>query len=1406
MKSAPNRRFWRPVAFVALVVATLVAMAGSALAVTEPNVEPPPDIQPNDGALQAYCDENYPGTTGIVFSTGSATTNSQGELTKTEAGYTLTWVEAIEGDDFDIRVVSVTEAGDTEHLSFSLVVTFLGGNDANGYAYEEPISSDELIVDGSNGNNITFFGFCAITTGEIKVEKVTDPAGSTDTFDFTASWDGDGFSLSDGGSENSGPLEEGTYSVAETVPDGWDLTSATCDNGDDPGAINLEIGDTIICTFMNQADANIIVEKQTNPDGSTQEFTFTTSYGDDFNLTDGQTNDSGDLDPGTYSVAETVPDGWALDSVECSDGSNPGAISLQAGETVTCVFNNQQNSNIIVEKQTNPDGSPQLFTFTTDYGDDFQLADGQTNDSGNLDPGTYSVAETVPDGWSLESVECSDGSDPGAIALAAGETVTCVFTNEQDSVIIVEKETDPDGSTQPFTFTTDYGDDFQLADGETNNSGDLDPGTYSVAETVPDGWELDSATCDDGSDPGAIALAAGETVTCTFYNQADANIIIAKQTDPDGSTQEFTFVTSYSPIVPLADGQTNDSGDLDPGTYSVAEIVPDGWALTSEECDDGSDPGAIDLQAGETVTCVFTNTQDGRIIVEKQTDPADSPQEFTFTTSYGDDFVLTDNGTNDSGNLAPGTYSVAEIVPDGWELDSVECSDGSDPEAISVQPGETVTCVFNNQADANIIVEKQTNPADSPQEFTFTTSYGDDFVLTDNGTNVSGDLDPGTYSVAETVPDGWELDLVVCSDGSDPGAIALAAGETVTCTFYNEADAGIVVQKQTEPDGSTQAFDFSSTYGADFQLADGESNASGDLDPGTYSVAETVPDGWELTSAECSDGSSPGSISLQAGETVVCVFTNTQDGQIVVEKQTNPDGSTQPFTFTTDYGDDFQLADGETNNSGNLAPGTYSVAETVPDGWALESATCDDGSDPGAIDLAAGELVTCVFTNIQDGQIVVEKRTLPTGSPQTFTFTTDYGDDFQLADGETNNSGNLAPGTYSVAETVPDGWALESATCDDGSDPGAIDLAAGELVTCVFTNIQDGQIVVEKQTNPDGSTQPFTFTTDYGDDFQLADGETNNSGNLAPGTYSVAETVPDGWDLTSAECDDDSDPGAIDLGPGETVTCTFTNTQRGMVELTKLNNGLEETTVEWTFTLTGPEVDTSDTTPPALLDFGGAKLIPGETYTVCETGIPAGWATEWTVDGVVVEPYDNGSIENDTLCVDFTVEPGQTLGIVVNNVPPPGGGQRTPGYWKNWNECSPGRQADTAERNGGAEAGFYLLEDVLPMTVGDLVLDDCEDARNLLDRRELDGRNKKRASDAAYYLASHLIAAQANVEAGASVCLEVSNAIAEANALLSIIGFDGTSSYLPPKKNGADRRLALELAALLDAYNNGDIC
>jgi hypothetical protein len=193
-----------------------------------------------------------------------------------------------------------------------------------------------------------------------------------------------------------------------------------------------------------------------------------------------------------------------------------------------------------------------------------------------------------------------------------------------------------------------------------------------------------------------------------------------------------------------------------------------------------------------------------------------------------------------------------------------------------------VTCTFTNTKLATLTIVKNTVGGDGSFDFTSQTLTPASFSLT----TVSGtaqqsfnNLKPGTYDVSETVPAGWDLTNAVCSNGSSPSSIGLAAGENVTCTFVNTKQASLTVVKNTA--GGDGSFDFTSQTltPASFSLTTVSGTAQqsfNNLKPGTYDVSETVPSGWLLTSATCSDGSDPNSISLAAGENVTCTFVNSR--------------------------------------------------------------------------------------------------------------------------------------------------------------------------------------------------------------------------------------------------------------------------------------------------------------------------------------------------------------------------------------------------------------------------------------------------------------------------------------------------------------------------------------------------
>jgi uncharacterized repeat protein (TIGR01451 family) len=470
-------------------------------------------------------------------------------------------------------------------------------------------------------------------------------------------------------------------------------------------------------------------------------------------------------------------------------------------------------------------------------------------------------------------------------------------------------------------------------------------------------------------------------------------------------------------------------------------------------------------------------------------------------------------------------------------------------------------------SESKIIVRKITHPAGDAQSFSFTSDFMGSFSLTHGQEQASGDLEPGTYSVSETPVEGWDLIAAVCDDGSSPSAIDLDEGETVTCQFRNKKRGRIVVKKEANPADTGQSFPFTATWGS-FSLAHGEQADSGLLQEGTYSVAEDVPAGWTLTSSTCDDGSSPGSIGLGAGETVTCTFVNTKPaaGRVIVKKIMH--GGVGSFDFTGTPSGTISVNEGTL--SADVAPGQYVTTEQPEEGWTLISVACDDAnSEPNlptrkaTFNVEAGETVTCTFRNKKNSTLIVEK--VMEGGQATFDFTGMPAGSISASGGTI--SATVLDGTYTSTEAAVEGWELVSIDCDDSNSTGNVETrtatfvaAPGETVRCVFTNRklpEPGSITVRKVTVPAGQTQEFGFQ--FGQTaFSLSDGESQLFGDLDAGTYSVSESTPQGWFLTSATCDNGDDPAAIDLGQSEDVVCTFTNTKqttgKGSIDVQKSAN------------------------------------------------------------------------------------------------------------------------------------------------------------------------------------------------------------------------------------------------------------
>jgi hypothetical protein len=318
-----------------------------------------------------------------------------------------------------------------------------------------------------------------------------------------------------------------------------------------------------------------------------------------------------------------------------------------------------------------------------------------------------------------------------------------------------------------------------------------------------------------------------------------------------------------------------------------------------------------------------------------------------------------------------------------------------------------------------------------------------------------------------------------------------------------------------------------------------------------------------------------------------------------------PDG--RQFSAVTDGGGFYRFfLDG-------LPPGSYTLTEIEQPGWVRttpQTRTVFVNYGVGDTEFGWND-----FGNYQPGHIVIDKVTDPSGSPQSFDFALTGGpsalnQSFSLTDAATpHDSGAVLPGSgYNAAETLPPGWQLTSATCNDGSPVNNIDVAPGETVTCTFTNtLRTAQFVVKKD-----------FIPNSGASVSVSLGCT--SGQVSPASGSASEGSPAVFTVTGYEGNpsctaaespipvgyDSSGTCAASLSAGE---CTITNTLRSAefdVRKDFIPGSADSVSVSLTCT-SGTVVTTplqASEAAPAVFTIEG--FLEGATCTATEV-VPAGY-------------------------------------------------------------------------------------------------------------------------------------------------------------------------------------------------------
>jgi len=151
------------------------------------------------------------------------------------------------------------------------------------------------------------------------------------------------------------------------------------------------------------------------------------------------------------------------------------------------------------------------------------------------------------------------------------------------------------------------------------------------------------------------------------------------------------------------------------------------------------------------------------------------------------------------------------------------------------------------------------------------------------------------------------------------------------------------------------------------------------------------------------------------------------------------------------------------------------------------------------------------------------------------------------------------------------------------------------------------------------------------------------------------------------------------------------------------------------------------------------------------------------------------------------------------------GDPRSAAYWALWNTCAPENRADMAAANGGREARFIMLDDLLTIPgiqLGNYQVTTCEGGLSLLQGHTVEGNQ---TTDPVYGLASALLAAELNLNAGAETCPIAEEAVVGGHLVLSQIGFNGTGEYVGGISDEINNAIP-RLVELLQGYNRGELC
>jgi LPXTG-site transpeptidase (sortase) family protein len=790
----------------------------------------------------------------------------------------------------------------------------------------------------------------------------------------------------------------------------------------------------------------------------------------------------------------------------------------------------------------------------------------------------------------------------------------------------------------------------------------------------------------------ATVSAVDSNTSSVTLNKLQGTLVIDKVTVPAGDTTSFDFVATGSGNADfsLADADTPHSVTLDQGTYTVSESAVTNWDITNIACvvsgthgstvtigsdsdfDTGDSSISVDLKAGDTVTCTYTNGAWPVLHVVKDLTNDNGGTltipDFSFSVNGGSATAFESDGQNDL-ILAPATYTVTETAVSGYFSSTSGC------DLVALDYGDEATCTITNDDLAPKLHLRKTVTNDNAGSALNTA-----WTLTATGTaatptNLSGTtpVDSGsgflsdTYTLAETGgPAGYTAGNWSCvvTGTSTPvtvsnSQVTLGLGEDVTCTINNNDDApSLTLLKTVTNNNGGTAVASAWTLTATGALAS-PTNLSGTsgvtsgttFKADTYTLGESGgPSGYAAGSWSCVKNGNPAvtgnTITLASGDTATCTINNNDiaPSLTLTNSVTNNDGGSASATDWT------LTATGPTTITGTtpvssgtgFAAGTYTLSQTggPASGYTTGTWNCTGGTfvAPDQITLALGETASCSIANDDVAPTlklvkVVTNDDGGSGVPADWTLTasgTSRG--FSDSGDSTTFHTMMAGVVYTLSEDDLPGYTAGSWSCDTGSLSGdELTLALGEDATCTITNDDIGATLtlLKTVTNNNGGTLTAVDFPVFVDSDAAVWGTPIN---LSAGTYTVSETTQTGYaaDTWGGDCAAD---GSVTLEVGDDKTCTITNDDIApkLTVSVVVNNNYGGTALPDDFS---PSV-------------GGTVVTSGVASTLLSN-------TPYAIDETLVTGYEFVSISGDAKCPallagTITLAPGDDITCTITN-------------------------------------------------------------------------------------------------------------------------------------------------------------